>query len=539
MVTVIAFVVASGHRVVAADHSGHVTATGVPVPGATVTATQGERRFVTTTGLQGTYHLELSDGVWTIRVEMPGFAPQAREMAVRTGAPAAAWELALLSFESITRGLPVATPAGQPASRASPGQHPAAEPAAAAGTPAASTEPARSALQPASMSGSASERTSGSGQVADAPAGTVVGPEFGATDGFIINGSVNAGSSSLVRGQSDVFGNNRPTRGGSRYQLSAGLGARNSNWDASPGSFDGRPRLQTDYRNLDFAGMLGGPLRIPWLIRDGPPFMLSYQRYTNQSAPTSTAVMPTALERVGDFSRTRDAFGRPVSVIDPVTGLPFPDAVIPRNRISPQAAALLRYYPLPNLEGGASNYQRAIATSTVRDDVWAAVNDYTVSAANRVSVEFDYHRSGTQTSSLFGFDDQSRDAEFNATAAFTHRFKASLVRFRNTFGRRTATATPYFANRTNVSGEAGITGNDQDPLNWGPPALGFSSVASMSAGQYSSSRNQTNRSLVEASLTRGRHAFAAGGEVRVLGNRSVGAAEPSRRVLLRGSRDGL
>ena len=32
--------------------------------------------------------------------------------------------------------------------------------------------------------------------------------------------------------------------------------------------------------------------------------------------------------------------------------------MIPRDRLSPQAAALLRYYPLPNVDaGGRYNYQ--------------------------------------------------------------------------------------------------------------------------------------------------------------------------------------
>ena len=30
-------------------------------------------------------------------------------------------------------------------------------------------------------------------------------------------------------------------------------------------------------------------------------------------------------------------------------------------------------------------------------------------------------------------------------------------------------ATPYFANRINISGDAGIAGNNQDPINWGAP----------------------------------------------------------------------
>ena len=43
-----------------------------------------------------------------------------------------------------------------------------------------------------------------------------------------------------------------------------------------------------------------------------------------------------------------------------------------------------------------------------------------------------------------------------------------------TYSRQNTRTTPFFANATNVSAEAGISGNDQDPQNWGPPSLGFS-----------------------------------------------------------------
>ena len=60
---------------------------------------------------------------------------------------------------------------------------------------------------------------------------------------------------------------------------------------------------------------------------------------------------------------------------------------------------------------------------------------------------------------------------------WNRRFSQFLqLRMRYQFTRQTTTVTPYFANRTNVSGDAGITGNNQEPVNWGPPALTFSSV---------------------------------------------------------------
>src|SRR4030095_1280631 len=57
---------------------------------------------------------------------------------------------------------------------------------------------------------------------------------------------------------------------------------------------------------------------------------------------------PTALERQGDFSQTLDSAGRLIVIRDPVTGQAFPGNVIPKNRITPNALAVMSLMPLPN-----------------------------------------------------------------------------------------------------------------------------------------------------------------------------------------------
>ena len=61
--------------------------------------------------------------------------------------------------------------------------------------------------------------------------------------------------------------------------------------------------------------------------------------------------VPTALERAGDFSQTRTADGRPITIYDPLTTRlengqyvrdAFPGNVIPTSRIDPVALALLQ-----------------------------------------------------------------------------------------------------------------------------------------------------------------------------------------------------
>ena len=77
--------------------TGVVRANGIPVPGASVKATQGDVTLSTVTGDQGQYRLDgLKDGTWTFEVRMFGFDPVRKEVAVQ-GASNQEWSLMLKS----------------------------------------------------------------------------------------------------------------------------------------------------------------------------------------------------------------------------------------------------------------------------------------------------------------------------------------------------------------------------------------------------------------------------------------------------------
>ena len=99
--------------------------------------------------------------------------------------------------------------------------------------------------------------------------------------------------------------------------------------------------------------------------------------------------------------------------------------------------------------------------------------------------------------------------------------------------------TPHFANRVNVSGEAGITGNDQDPTNWGPPALTFASdLAGLSHGNYARNDNRTHGGTVEIFRSRGRHNVTFGGGIRGVTSDVLSPAGSARRFGFTGASTG-
>src|SRR5689334_7499610 len=71
---------------------GRATFNGSPVPGATVTAVQGDTRVVTSSDENGSVRLGLPAGVWTVSIEMRGFTPIVQEISVGPAAVPINWQ---------------------------------------------------------------------------------------------------------------------------------------------------------------------------------------------------------------------------------------------------------------------------------------------------------------------------------------------------------------------------------------------------------------------------------------------------------------
>jgi trimeric autotransporter adhesin len=104
----------------------------------------------------------------------------------------------------------------------------------------------------------------------------------------------------------------------------------------------------------------------------------------------------------------------------------------------------------------------------------------------------------------------------NANINWSHRFSQRIFVYSGYhFSRLRTNIVPYFENRQNISGNAGISGNNQDPSNWGPPTLTFSSGITMLTDQNSSfNRNRTDSFSGSIAVYRGRHNITVGGDLR-------------------------
>ncbi|HTM25286.1 MAG TPA: TonB-dependent receptor [Vicinamibacterales bacterium] len=467
----------AGHGAAApSDLSGNVLFSDLPVPGATVTATRGTRAASTVSDEAGAFHFSaLDDGTWKIRVEMRGFVTATRDVTLPI-ADTLTVTLAMQSYQEIVRSVAPAAVA------------PSAE------------QPAPPNLD------------------------ELVGVD-------VINGSVINGAATPFA-QPRAFGNNRP-RLNARYTGGVSLVLGNSAWNARPFSFAGSAAPAPSYGDVQVGFSLGGPLKIPWLVKNGPQMLLGYQHGLLHTATTQSALMPTASERAGDL--TQSALG----VRDPLTGLPFPGGIVPPERISPQAAALLAYYPLPNAaDARGANYQTAIVTATTQDNLQFATSK-AVTARTTLSGTFAFQRAATDSINLFDFTDTSRQSSLTTTVGWARRFGTrSSARLRYQFGRAATTVTPFFANRTNVSGEASIAGNSQDPADWGPPALSFPDIAGLRDADYQHSRSASHATGGDLLFKRGRHDITIGGDLRWSGVDVTSQGDPRGTLAFTGAATG-
>ena len=464
----------------ASEHHGRVMFNDLPVPGASVTLAKDGRTFATTTDLQGLYSFaDLSDGTYTATVEMLGFAPVHDQVLVGSGAPNPVWNLKLLSLQEIRAQV-----------------HPAdVHTTVATGSPAPAANPPKKQeiAQPPQQPG-------GEGQNGDAD-----DMSQRAADGLLISGSANNSATSAF-GLPGAFGNNR--FGARRlYNGSLGLILDNSALDARPYSLSGQQAPKSGYNRMTGVVNFGGPLRIPHFLENGPFVFVGYQWTRNDNATTATALVPTALERGGVLSGP---------VLDPLTGAPFANDTIPQGRISPQAQALLNLYPVANVSGNPRyNYQVPLVSPTHQDALQTRVMR-PIGRKNQVFGSFGLQSIRSGNPNVFGFLDQTSALGMNASVNWTHRLTTDwFLNAGYQFSRLATHLTPHFAGRENISGDAGINGNNQEPVNWGPPALTFSSgIAGLSDGQSLFNRNQTSSFSYSMSWSHRKHNIAFGTDFR-------------------------
>ncbi len=154
-----------------------------------------------------------------------------------------------------------------------------------------------------------------------------------------------------------------------------------------------------------FGGSFGGPV-----IKNKTFFFANYEGSRRRTGSTVSYIVPRAPELRGDFSARKD-----VTILDPVTKLPFANNIIPASRIDPLAKQYAGFYPAPNI---ATNLAKAPTTNYIVNDsdptnfdVGVARVDHSFNDRNRLSVRY------LETNTLIGTSGSFAASAFADTRA--------------------------------------------------------------------------------------------------------------------------
>ncbi len=166
---------------------------------------------------------------------------------------------------------------------------------------------------------------------------------------------------------------------------------RNDFLDAIPHEVKQNGESVSPLRRNQFGFNVSGPVLFPHLITNpnNTFFMLSYEGVRERIYRATLLTVPTAQQRVGDFSQTVDPSGYILPIFDPAQTAPnpaydptqavsttnlqylrtqFSNNVIPSNRISPVAQQALALYPAPNTDVGPFFQNNYFVNSPQIDD---------------------------------------------------------------------------------------------------------------------------------------------------------------------------
>ena len=303
---------------------------------------------------------------------------------------------------------------------------------------------------------------------------------------------------------------------------------RNDVLDAKQYDFVGTSPAKNPFKWNQYGFTLGGPIWIPKIFngRDKLFFMSNYEGFRLRQSSNVLYTVPTAAMRAGDFSSLLPT----TQIYDPATktltggvqtGTPFPNNMIPTNRINPVSLKLLQYLPLPNINTTrlANNYEVSDQAPTNRDQFTQRI-DYVESSK---SSWFGRYSWSDENSLSQGILLNGGTVVTNAKQAMISNirvFSANKVNearfgvddFHNVAGTE-------LGNKTDVVDALGIPGlTAPNSLSWGIPQVGGFTNGISTFGNTTSApfvlADATFQVVDNFSWTLGKHAIRFGGEVR-------------------------
>ena len=325
----------------------------------------------------------------------------------------------------------------------------------------------------------------------------------------------------------------------------------NSALNAEPFSLRGQPQDQPASGTNRFGLTFISAPYIPGLTKpSGKDTVFLTVSGSRSSNPLDEyATVPTDAQRAGDFSAAGLA-----PIFDPMTKQQFSSNgamnVIPANRISAQAKALLQYFPEPNIAGAIQNYH--LLSTAQSNSTQAGVRYMRSFGANgspfgfggrgggggggrraaqanqglrqSMNGNWNWSRSAVDNVNLFPqlggkTASNSQSLQLGYTIGYRRFTSISNVSWNRTNGH----TTNCFTNGPDVEAQLGILGPDGSglsatPLNYGLPSVQLSDIAGLNEQQPRFATTQTISVSETLSWIHGKHNLRFGGDYRRVHN---------------------
>jgi len=198
--------------------------------------------------------------------------------------------------------------------------------------------------------------------------------EFGRSAGAVVNVSIKGGTN-------EVHGS------GWYFNRDAALAARG--WS---NNLNNLPKSNLKWHQ--FGGTAGGPV-----VKNQLFYFGSYEGFRQEFADTFLTTVPNADQRQGRFDPA-------TRIVDPTTGQPFANFVVPANRFDTLGKKLIDLYPAPTQAGRVTNGRPVDNFAAQRDGVenthkFDVKSDYVASERDQFMARFSYLRQKIDRQAIF------------------------------------------------------------------------------------------------------------------------------------------
>ena len=267
------------------------------------------------------------------------------------------------------------------------------------------------------------------------------------------------------------------------------------------------------YERNQFGASLGGPL-----VRNRTFVFADYEGRRVREGITQITNVPTALERVGDFSRSN------VFAIDPFTQLPFPGNAIPKNRLNAVGLAIAALYPLPDRAAPNQDFVSS-PTGRDRDDHFDLRLDHHLSPSDELSVRYSFGDralfepfSASSLVAVPGFGNNVPRRAQSAVASHTHTFTPNLLNELRLGFNRVAAGVFQQNIDNNLNRQVGLPSISSNPRDAGLSQISINGFSTLGDEPHNPQHSATSIYQVSDAATwaRGKHLVRAGADLRWL-----------------------